>query len=241
MKKIKNLVLFIILIVSLIGLIYSTFNIIKWYKNNKKNIEIEEKINKYITKDIDTDEYKIDFKEIKKQNSDAVAYLKVNNTDVDYIVVQGKNNDYYLHHNFNKDYNVAGWIFADYKNKLDGNDKNIVVYGHNMLYGTMFGSLRKVLNKKWYSNKNNLDITFITEKDDSTYKIFSIYKIEPEEYYITTDFNSTNEFKKFLNTIKSRSIYNFNQEINENDNILTLSTCSDDGKERIVIHAKKDE
>lgn len=239
MKKIKKLIFLIIFVVSLVALVYSSIKIINWYKNNKKNIKIEEKINKYITVDNKSDEYKIDFDKIKKQNKDAVAYLKVNNTSVDYVVVQGKDNEYYLHHNFNKEYNVAGWIFADYRNKLDGTDKNVVVYGHNMLYGTMFGGLKKVLNKKWYSDEKNLEITFITEKEDVKYKVFSVYTIEPEEYYITTSFGTTKEFKEFINVIKSRSINKFDEKVDVDDSILTLSTCSDNGKERIVLHAFK--
>ena len=57
------------------------------------------------------------------------------------------NNDFYLKHSFDKKYNAAGWIFADYRNKLDGSDKNIVVYGHNRQNGTMFSSLRNILNQ----------------------------------------------------------------------------------------------
>ena len=47
-----------------------------------------------------------------------------------------------MNHNFEQEYNSAGWIFMDYKNKLDGTDKNIVIYGHNMKDLSMFGKLR---------------------------------------------------------------------------------------------------
>ena len=42
-----------------------------------------------------------------------------------------------------------------------------------------------------------------------------------------------------LNTIQKRSVYNFNENVNEEDKILTLSTCSDTGKDRVVLHAKR--
>ena len=71
------------------------------------------------------------------------------------------------------------------------------------------------------------------------WQIFSVYKIEPETYYITTNFNTDSEYSRFLNKLKSRSIYNFNIELNENDKIMTLSTCSDAaGTGRVVLHAK---
>ena len=69
------------------------------------------------------------------------------------------------------------------------------------------------------------------------WKIFSVYTIEPESYYIKTLFNNI-EYQQFIDTIKSRSIYNFNEEVNINDKILTLSTCDNSGKKRVVVHAK---
>ena len=53
-----------------------------------------------------------------------------------------------------------------------------------------------------------------------------------------TDFNA-GEFKKYVNTMKSRSIYDFDVEVDEEDNILTLSTCANDNKYRVILHAKK--
>lgn len=43
----------------------------------------------------------------------------------------------------------------------------------------------------------------------------------------------------FIKNIKERSIKNFNEEVNSEDNILTLSTCANNNKYRIVLHAKK--
>lgn len=175
---------------------------------------------------------------MKLQNKDTVAYLKVNNTNISYPVVKSSNNSYYLNHNFEKSYNEAGWIFADYKNKFDGTDKNIVIYGRNRRDLSMFGSLKNILDTNWYNKKENLKIEFITDDVENIYEIFSIYKIENEDYYIKTEF-ANNEFSEFINTLKNRSIKNFNTNVDENDNIFTLSTCVDNNKYRIVLHAKK--
>lgn len=174
---------------------------------------------------------------IKRKNPDTVAYLKVNNTNIDYIVVKGQDNSYYLNHNFNKEYNISGWVFTDYRNKIDSNDKNLVVFAHDTKDGSMFGSLKNILKENWYTNKDNQVIDFVTEDGLLRYQVFSVYKINNEDYYINVIFLE-NEFSDFVNTIKSRSIYNFNVDVAENDNILTLSTCSDGGLKRIVLHAK---
>ena len=81
-------------------------------------------------------------------------------------------------------------------------------------------------------------MTISTPNENSLYQIFSVYKIKAEDYYITTNFNTNNEYLNFLNTIKNRSIYNFNVTLTENDSIITLSTCYSD-TERTVVHAKK--
>ena len=237
-KKILRLVLIGICIT---GIVYSTLKIIEWKKGTSKNNEIKEITNKSVTIIGNTPEekkYIVDFQKLKEQNSDTVGYLKVNNTAVEYVVVKGTDNDYYLNHNFNKEYNVAGWIFADYKNSFDGTDKNIVIYGHNMQDGSMFASLKEILTGAWQENTNK-QIKLVTEKGTITYEIFSSYTIEAEDYYITTSFQNNQEYGNFINTISGRSYYNYNIDVNENDNILTLSTCTGTGKNRIVVHAKQ--
>lgn len=236
-RKKSKIIRIIISLICLCLVIVSSYKIINWYQDTNKSKEIKEEINKYVEKK-DT-EYKIDFKELQKKNSDTVAYLKVNNTNINYVVVKGKDNDYYLHHDFKKNNNITGWVFATYQNKMNGTDKNIVIFGHNMRDGSMFGTMKKVLNKKWYNNEKNLTIELATKTGTYKYKVFSIYQIEPEDYYINTDFYSNLEYERFLKTIKSRSIKDFKVDLNKKDTILTLSTCSMTGRERVVLHAKK--
>lgn len=228
-------------------LIYSLTEIIKWYIHNKQNEEIMEEISDAIIVIEDMEEervettensYKIDFEALKKVNNDTVAFLKVNGTEIEYPIVKTTNNDYYLNHSFNKSYNAAGWIFADYRNKLDTSDKNIIIYGHNRKNGTMFSSLKNILNKQWYSNKDNLKIKLITETEEFVYEVFSVYQIEKEAYYLQTDFINNEEFTSFINTLKNRSITDFGIDVTFEDQILTLSTCANDNDYRVVLHAK---
>ena len=137
-----------------------------------------------------------------------------------------------------KKYNIAGWIFADYKNNFDETDKNIVIYGHNRKDGSMFGTLKNILKEEWYSNEENLVIDFITDQEQAKYQVFSVYKIKNEDYYINTEFKK-NEFLEFIKNLKNRSIKDLEIDVTENDTILTLSTCADNNKYRIVLHSKK--
>lgn len=241
-KRILNIVIYLILFLILIC---SGFKLYFWYKDKKNNDETTEqlknnvKLEKIKKDNSNNEKYIVDFKKLKSENSDVVAYIKVNNTNIEYPIVKTSNNNFYLNHSFDKSKNSRGWIFADYKNKFDNTDKNIVIYGHNMRDESMFGSLKNILNEEWYNNAENNNITFLTEKGNYIYKVFSIYKIESEDYYIKTNFKNDEDYEKFLNTIKNRSIKNFDINLNINDKIITLSTCANNNKYRIVLHAKK--
>ena len=241
-KRILNIVIYLILF---LVLICSGFKLYFWYKDKKNNDETIEqlknnvKLEKIKNDNSNNEKYIVDFKKLKSENNDVVAYIKVNNTNIEYPIVKTSNNNFYLNHSFDKSKNSRGWIFADYKNKFDNTDKNIVIYGHNMRDGSMFGSLKNILNEEWYNNTENMNITFLTENGNYIYKVFSIYKIESEDYYIKTNFKNDADYEKFLNIIKNRSIKNFDVKVKASDKILTLSTCANNNKYRIVLHAKK--
>jgi len=244
-NNIRKLILLAILFLFIILFAVSGIKILNYIKDSKENEKIFDEIAKYIVVQEVSDDsikynskYKIDFESLKQKNNDTVGFLKVKGTDIEQVVVKTKDNNYYLSHNFEKSQNNAGWIFADYRNNFDGTDKNIIIYGHNMRNGTMFSSLKNVLNSDWKENEENRYITFITENEYAIYEVFSVYQIENEDYYMKTSFNGK-EFDTFINTIKKRSKYNFNVDINDNDKILTLSTCGDNNKDRVILHAKK--
>ena len=179
----------------------------------------------------------VDFSNLLEQNSDTVGWIKVEGTKVNYSVVQGDDNDFYLDHSYDKSYNEAGWVFLDYRNDSSFSDKNTIIYAHSRLDKTMFGSLSKTLKPEWYENKDNHIIRISNEKENSLWQIFSVYVIETESYYITTNFNSDEEYLTFLETMKSRSRYDFNANLSASDRIITLSTCYDDDR-KTVVHAK---
>ena len=235
----KKKIILIIKILFVLGIILSSYKILNWYIDNKTNRKIIDDLSDLIKIDKQNNKYDVDFKSLKSKNSDTIAYLIVNNTNINYPVLKHTDNNYYLDHNFDKNYNIAGWIFANYENKFNGSDKNIVIFGHNMRDGNMFGSLKNTLSSTWQEKKDNHEIILITENKIYTYQVFSTYEIENEEYYIKTNFNSDDEYTEFLNTIKNRSNYDYNITINKDDKILTLSTCANNNKYRVVLHAKK--
>lgn len=179
----------------------------------------------------------VDFNQLKNKNSDTVGWIKVDGTKVNYPVVQTTDNKYYLNHSFNKSKNSGGWVYADFRANFADFGKNTIIYAHNLTNRTMFGSLVETQKSYWYTNPNNRYIKISTPTSNTVWTIFSTYTIEPTIDYLKTNFE-TNNFNDFINTMKSRSIYDFGIEVTENDKILTLSTCNDAGTKRIVVQAK---
>lgn len=263
-RKLKKWVWNLLLIFFLIITIFSLLKIIKWNNDNKDTNNIVNEINNEIEviEKEDTNETEligvpeeenkeqndywyyikfplidVDITKLKEKNQDTIGWINVNNTNINYPFVQTNDNKYYLDHSYDKTYNEAGWVFMDYRNNKDLDNKNTILYAHSRLDKTMFGSLSKALKNNWYTNKDNHIIRISTEEENTLWQIFSVYKIEEESYYITTDFQNDSEYTEFLNTLKERSIYNFNTNLTTEDKLLTLSTCYDENI-RTVVHAK---
>lgn len=170
-------------------------------------------------------------------NSDTVGWLTVKGTKIDYPVVKTSDNSYYLKRNFNREKDYNGWVFMDYRNNAKSLDSNTIIYAHNRYYsGVMFGTLNNVTKNNWRNNPDNLYITFNSMYEQMTWKVFSIYNIEVTSDYLYTNFNTNEEYQKFINLIKDRSNFKFDTEVTTQDKILTLSTCLDNNR-RLVVHA----
>ena len=179
-----------------------------------------------------------DMATLLSMNSDTVGWLKVNNTNVDYPVVQADDNDYYLKKNFKKQKDSSGWIFMDYRADATNLSQNNIIFGHNMYYSkVMFGTLYKTKQANWYKNKDNQIIEFDTLYQKLKWKIFSIYVVPNTNDYLIANFSNDKKFQEFINLITDRSIYTFDTPVSTDDKILTLSTCSNNGRNRLVIHA----
>ncbi len=113
------------------------------------------------------------------------------------------------------------------------------MYAHGRLDNTMFGSLKYVFENKWYENKDNHIIKTWTENQNNTWEIFSVYHIPVTDDYMKINFESDDDFIRFVDMIKNRSFYNFNVAVSSKDNIISLSTCyNNDSRQRLVIHGK---
>ena len=227
----KKILLIILTIISIFSFAKIIIYDINSYQNKKTNQELREKSIEKID-----NKHKINYSKIN--NEDVVGWIIMNQNKINYPILKSNDNNFYLTRDYNKKHNQSGSIFMDYRNN-DFKDKNTVIYGHSMLDGTMFGSLREMFKKGYFDTKNNNYIKiYDLNSKEITYQIFSYYIIDTENYYITTTFTTEEQYKIFIDRITKRSYKNFNIKIDTTDQILTLSTCSSNNK-RKVLHAVK--
>lgn len=259
MKKIVKKLLLIFLIILSVIIIFCSIKVIKWINDSNKtnkminqvinNVKIDNSNNEVINVEENSSDFNsnleynsdtvdnVDLSSLIKINDDTVGWIKLQNTEVNYPVVQYSDNEYYLTHSFDKSKNSAGWVFMDYRNNYQDIDDNTIIYAHGRLDNTMFGSLKTVLKEEWYTNADNYFINFSTNNYNSLWQIFSIYKIKTTNDYLITNFNNEEDFNEFINTIKNRSIYDFQTNISSDNKLITLSTCYND-EYKLVVHAK---
>ena len=260
--RFRKWVIVVFLIFFLSIFIFSSYKLYSWYSDNKKvdnlsddvlkNTKVKEKKDNDNTENVNPPEdvsndywdyikmnlLEVDFNELLKKNPDTVGWIQVKGTNINYPFVQTTDNSYYLTHAFDGSKNEAGWVFMDYRNDPVNFNQNTILYAHSRLTGSMFGSLKNILESSWYTNKENHIIRLSTPTENTMWQVFSVYTIPKESYYITPSFNSDEAYGEFLNTMKSRSEVDFSAEVNTNDKILTLSTCKDNFGNRVVMHAK---
>lgn len=187
-----------------------------------------------------------EFYALYDKNPDVKGYIKIPGTKVDYPVVQSTDNDYYLHHTFDKVVDGHASLFLDYRNSLKPQSTNLIIYGHNMADGQMFGQLN--FYQKIDTLSESSVITFNTLYGDYKWKVFAVFMTNTDTKlghvfdYLKTDFNSDTDFNAFVNEAKARSMYNIPVDVKSGDKLLTLSTCAyelPDGAERLVIMARR--
>ncbi len=170
-------------------------------------------------------ELEINFDSLVGEYKDITGWIYLPNTKINYPVVKSKDNNEYLKIMPNGKYNSAGSIFADCRNGDLGQDRNYIIYGHNMKNDTMFGSLSEYKKQSFYDA--HPVIYYTTPEKKYTLKIFAGFVTSAtSDCYII---NHTEEsLAEYMASVKQKSNFKSSVEYTQGDNIVTLSTCSSD-------------
>lgn len=178
----------------------------------------------------------IDMDKLMEMNSDFRGWFYFPAVEVSYPVVQGEDNNYYLKHSFEDEKSNSGCIFMECDAAPDWSDRNTFVFGHNMRDGSMFGTLKKLVDDPSLLDANPRFYIY-TEDVVYTYEIFSYYltKSDSNRYMI---FSSDENYDKYTSWAVENSSYVFDVDLSERSNIVSLSTCygSAGTSRRLLIH-----
>lgn len=190
-----------------------------------------------------------EYEEIYAENNDLAGWLQIDGTEINYPVLQSgseEDSQFYLTHSFAKKKDKNGSLFMDYRNDFVDRDTNIIIYGHNMKSGAMFGSLKKYLEKDYL--EKHAKIRFDTIYERGTYEVIGAFLSEVSyqdeytfRYYNFLNADNKSEFEAFaVNVMQLDALKQGTLDAKYGDQLLTLSTCSsytDEG--RMFIIAKR--
>ncbi len=264
-EKIRKIVLDLAIIVFIItAVILVKVALVDPYLNDKKYDELKDlvTIETEIATEITTDaegnvivkqtKSSKDWDELAKINKEIIAWVSINDTKIDYPVVQHMgdtlDSQYYLYRDVYKNYSGYGSIFADFRSDKGVDSKNVILHGHHMNDGSMFQNLmgygKYTADMDFY--KKHPTIKLDTPEGDHTYKIISVFKTNTLDAhgeffnYLTASFESDAEFMNYVYLVRERSLIDTGVTCNEDDVLLTLSTCSYEYSEfRTVVVARR--
>lgn len=180
------------------------------------------------------------FLPLMRRNLDVVGWLSYSMfSEMDFAVVQ-RDNAYYIDRAFSGEHNIAGTVFLDEANSIRPRDKNLILHGHNMKNGTMFGRLARMMEPAIV--KAEPFLTFDTLYQEAVYVPYAVtvFSVDPQSplYYdiVAPNFASAEEMGGYVNWLRARSALRFPVEVGPEDKLLTLVTCHGlDEDERLAV------
>ncbi len=179
----------------------------------------------------------IDFAGMQAVNEDVIGWIQIYGTPVDYPVLDADDNEYYLNRTYDRQWSSYGSIFIEPRNNPDLSERHLVIYGHNMVNEAMFGSLLEYKKQEYFDAHDTIRLCLPDR--DVEYKIFSAYTahVDSPTYYM--EFTNLSKQKEMIDYMKAESLIQSNLTPKEDDQILTLSTCTPTGAKyyRFVVNA----
>ena len=225
-------------------LVYCAFQFSRYIEESRNHQKArEEAVSRYVSAQPagseDAADFSVDFAGLRCVSKHVVGWIRIAGLEViDYPIVQGSDDTYYLRHNWDDRVSRYGAIFMEWENQPDFNDLHTILSGHSMNDGSMFGSLKQYANADFYSQFGG-EITISLPAETRRYRIFSVEYAQPDAFNVyTIGFGHDETYAEFIQGFHERALYKTDVEATRADSVLTLSTCSDNGERRFVVHAR---
>ncbi len=180
---------------------------------------------------------RIDLDALQEINPEAVGWIEIPDTIISYPMLHSTDNSYYLTHTFQNERNKVGSIFIETANEADFSDLHTIIYGHNMKNGSMFAGLKNYSSKSYWQAH---PYVYIDLADGAhCYEIFSCHEAATSDITYTIGYAADDTYASFLESLKASCPYDTGVSVGVEDKVITLSTCTQNGQKRFVVHAKK--
>ena len=181
-----------------------------------------------------------ELRELTERNSDTVGWISISGTV--HLPVVYRDNTFYLDHDFTGAKNASGTLFLDENSPINGNTQNLLIHGHSMNDGSMFGILTHY-RKLAFLRQHPL-IAFSTLWEKESYAVFAVMMVSSKvesanyfNYFSNPTFASVADFDAYVSAVEARSLFTIPVDVRPDDALLTLSTCLDD--DRLVLMARR--
>lgn len=181
------------------------------------------------------------FQKLQRRNKDIIAWLTIEDV-LDEAVVK-RDNAYYLNRDYLGYHNINGALFMDEKCDLKKPPYALIIYGHNMKTGEMFGNLAHYNRLSYY--KAHSFITLDTMFEDGQYVIFAVANVGI--YQETGQFvnvfqlpgGSRDDRARSIERLMHFSLFSSAVDVQAEDQLLFLVTCTKNDNERLVVAARR--
>lgn len=221
----------IVRVISLIVLIASLCVLAVYIIGDLRDAKTEDDIKGLKGNDVKVPEVLDEYAGLYAENSDTIGWLKIDGMTIDYVVMQAPDEiNKYLRHDFYGKDSTRGCLFVDEYCDIFNSD-NIIIYGHNMKDGSMFGTLDSYADESFYAEHKIIQFDTIYEKHsyEVVAAISTSIPAKDEDvfrYYEYTSSNDEETFLDYADFIEKNKLYDTGVEINPGDKLLTLSTCA---------------
>ena len=232
MTKKRLTVLIISLLIVAVGVGYITYYFTKKAAEDKAYKELQKQVTVVYQEPEPEPEAPyvspIDFDKLHEVNQDVYAWIDIPGMDIQYPILQHRYDDkYYLDHTIDYVEGYPGSIYTHTVNAKDFTDFNTVIYGHNMEFGSMFGTLKNYRDQDFFNEHREIKI--YTPEEELDYEIFAA--VVYDDRLITDYFDDDEEYdrQQYLDSILGNrdinSIIVSDYDVTTDDHIITLSTC----------------
>lgn len=179
-----------------------------------------------------------DLSQLFAMNEDFVGWLCIPETDINYPVVHTPDDaEKYLRRNFQGEYSESGVPFLDFRCSLDSG--NLIIYGHNMMNGTMFAALQGYVREDFC--KAHPIVEFQTADGCEEYQVFAVAWVKSnDDWYKFVSADAAEDFNSAVGKVIGKALLTINPPPEYRQQILTLSTCYDSAHNgRLLVLAAK--